>query len=121
MMLHEGPPNGRGDLDQISVEMAAGDFGENQETLFLVELRGERRGAARSKARVALLHRPLDVLRVVVEPPNDDQVLATSRDEELSLPEEPEVSRPEERSLSRIQTGFKDVLRQIRPIPIALR
>ena len=41
---------------------------------------------------------PLDVLRVAVDPPHDDQILEPSGDEQFLVAEEPQVPRAEEAS-----------------------
>src|SRR5262245_49367466 len=47
---------------------------------------------------MALLYRQLDILRVVVAPADDDQVLAAAGDEERVVLDEAEVARTQERS-----------------------
>ena len=64
----------------------------------------ESRPVLRPEGRVGRLHGPLDVLGIVVRPPDDDQVLEPARDEELAVLDEPQVSRPQERAFAGIRS-----------------
>ena len=51
---------------------------------------------SRAGGRMGRLHRPLDVLGIVICPADDDQVLQATGDEELAVLDEPEIPRPQE-------------------------
>jgi hypothetical protein len=73
----------------------------NNDQLFgAVGLNSECRAAARSSLRVALLHSPLDVLRIVIASANDNQVFEATRDEQIIAMQETQVAGSEKRSLA---------------------
>ena len=57
----------------------------DDESLFAVGLHGESRAAVWPDGRGTLLDSQLDVLRVMVSSPDDNQIFQTARDEQLSV------------------------------------
>ena len=81
---------------------------------------GEGGGAGRAQGRMAPLHRPLDVLRIVVPSAGDDHVLEAAGHEETPAGEEPQVAGTQERSLPGIRrAGLEDPLRLLGAVPVA--
>ncbi len=72
------------------------DLLNHDQLLPAVDFRHERRSAVGPQPRMALLDRPLDVLRIVVHPVDDDQVLQPAGDEQFAVPDEPQVAGAEE-------------------------
>ena len=71
---------------------------------------------------MALRHRPLDILRIVVTPSDDDEVLQPTRDEELAVSDEPQVTRAEVGPLSRnSQVSAECLVGLFWFVPVALR
>lgn len=71
---------------------------------------------------MAALGRPLDILRVDIPTPQDDQVLEPARDEELAVAQEAEVPGPEERTpVVTGQARAHGLAGLLRTPPVALR
>ena len=71
---------------------------------------------------MGLLHGPLDVLRVVIRPPDDDHVLEPPDHEELAIPEESQVSGAEEGAGSSPgEGGTEGLLTLVGALPVTLR
>ena len=69
----------------------------NHDQLFpAVAVDRKGRAAIGPQSRMALLHRPLDVLRIVVHAVNDDQVLQPPGDEQFAVLQESQVAGAEE-------------------------
>src|SRR5262249_49318788 len=96
--LGDGPADGRDDLVDLAFPLAEPlDLVDDDEPLLAPRLDGERRAPLRPERGAAPLDRPLDVVRVDVPAPDDDQVLQAAGDEQLAVAQEPEVARAEER------------------------
>ncbi len=66
--------------------------------------------------------RPLDVLRIDVPPPEDDQILEPAGDEQLAIAQEAEVSGAEEGAVALAdQTGAHHFPALLGAVPVALR
>ncbi len=76
------------------------DLVDDHEPLLAADLDGERRAPLGPERGVAPLDGPLDVLRVDVPAPDDDQVLEPPGDEQLAVAEEAEVAGPQERAFA---------------------
>src|SRR6185369_14193042 len=74
-------------------------------------------GTARPQRRVRTLGGELDVLRVVVAAPQDDQILDAAGDEQLAPGEEAEVAGAQE--TPPFQGGAEGALRLLVPVPVA--
>ena len=71
------------------------DLQHDRQPFLARHLDREGSGTARSERGMATLGRPLDVLRINVPPPEDDQILDPAGDEQLALAQEAEVSSAE--------------------------
>ena len=69
----------------------------DDQPLFAVDVDRERRATSPRAAGWRCLDGPLDVLRVVVAPAHDDQVLDAAGDEQLAVRDEAEVAGAQER------------------------
>src|SRR5262249_61402322 len=76
------------------------DFLSDYQTLLAIRVDRESRAAAGAQRRMTLLHRELDVLRVMIQTANDDQVLHAAGDKELAISDETEIARSKEPSLA---------------------
>ena len=97
------------------------DLDDDGQLLLAVDLDGKRRAAPPSERRMAPLDGRLDVLRVVVRPSDDDEVLQAPRHVQVAVHDEPEISRPEERPVAGVgETGLKCLLRLRGLSPVSL-
>ena len=80
----------------------------------------ERRTVARAQRGVGALRGPLDVLRRVVAPAHDDQVLDAAGDEQLALMHKAQVTGAQERPLAAGQPGTEHLGADARLAPVAL-
>jgi hypothetical protein len=71
------------------------DFLDHEEPLLAIDVHGEGCAGARPKSRMTILDRELDVVGVVITPPDDDQILDSACDEELAIAQETQVAGPE--------------------------
>ena len=65
--------------------LATFDLVDQHQPLAPVDLDGERRGLARPQPRMALAGSGLDVLRIMIQPANDDQILEPAGDEQFAV------------------------------------
>ncbi len=81
--------------DDDLLPVGAFDFLDHDQPLFIVLVEhAERRATVSSQSRMAILHRVLDVLRIVVHPAYDDQILdPTCNEEFVVVVEEAEIPR----------------------------
>jgi hypothetical protein len=94
----------------------------DDQALGAVGLDGERRPAARAECRAVALHRLLDVVRVVVPPVDDDELLQTPGDEELAVVEDAEIPRSKEPDVRRFagDCRVERLARRFGSVPVAL-
>ena len=81
------------------------DLLHDDQLLAAVGFHRERRAAIGPQPRMALLHRPLDVLRIVVHAVDDDQVLQPAGDEQFAVLQEPQVAGAEERPFAGVASA----------------
>src|SRR5262245_51055743 len=74
------------------------DLGDERRPLLAVTLDREGGTAPGADHRRPVLGGPLEILRVVLQPANDQHILDSARDEELRSADEAEVAAPEVRS-----------------------
>ena len=99
MGLEDGATN-RGD-HRRSIERAQGgalDLGGDADLLDPVDAQREGGAGARLERRMTQLGGPLDVLRVVILPAHDDDILDATGDVELAVLEEAEITRAQPRT-----------------------
>src|ERR671917_244576 len=81
----------------------------------------KRRATTRTQSHVALFHRLLYVLRVVVASPNNDEVFKPARYKQLPVAHKPQVTGPQKGPLARVwQVRPKNVLCLLSLTPIPL-
>ena len=84
-MLRRHPSNGRGD-DRLMIDRVPRLHLQDQDqSLGALRLDGERRHAPGSNRRMTVFHGLLEVLRIMVAPVNDDEVLDPPGDEEIPV------------------------------------
>src|SRR5262249_24830393 len=79
----------------------------------------ERRSSTASERRMAVRHGLLEILRIVIAPADDDQVLEAAGDEELAGVQEPEIAGAQETLRPAGKAGAERALRQLRLVPVA--
>ena len=77
------------------------NFLHDNEALFATFLDRKGSPGPLSQRRMALRHRSLDILRIVVTSPDNDKFLQPTRDEKLAVFDEPQVTRAEVRPFTR--------------------
>src|SRR6185295_8959023 len=102
------------------------DLRSDDQPLLAVRLDGERRRAAGMEVRVARLGRPFEILRVVVAPAQDDQVLVPAGDEQVPALLEPQIAGAQIAGFARLGGLARDpraegLGAQLGPPPVAVR
>ena len=119
MPFGHGPPDGRDGLVGLPAGMPF-DLLDDDQPLLPAGLDGEGRPGVRAQGGVALPGRPLEVLRVDVAAPDDDQVLEPAGDEQLAVAEDAQVAGPEERPRAGVgRAGAERPLGLLGPPPVA--
>ena len=104
------PANGLEHARQLAL-LPALDLLHHDKPLGSVDLNRHRGAIARSQPRMALTNRQLNVLRIMVQPANDDQVFQPAGDEHFAVLHEAQITGPQERTLARVlQIGPKGLL-----------
>jgi hypothetical protein len=95
------------------------DLDHDCHPLFVVEMEREGGSSAGANCRVTAFSRELDVLGVVLETANDQQVLESARNDELSVGDESQIAGAKEWATTVSQTGTKCVFRLSNATPVA--
>src|SRR5262245_57826462 len=102
MLLGNRLPHGSHDRTDVQFsEVGSFDLLDDDQVLLTAGL--DRKGGAtgRTQRAVAFLHRQFDVLRIMVQSPDDDDVLETSGHKEFAIFQKSQVARAQERPLAR--------------------
>jgi hypothetical protein len=82
----------------------------------------ERTAAAWPKTWMQRLHCGLDIIRIMITAANDDDILQSAGDKEMSITLEAKIARAQERALTGIAyPSLKDSLSFLRAIPVTFR
>jgi hypothetical protein len=104
-----------------SSDILALDLLHHYKPFLIPDFNGKRRPAACLQGLMASLHGPLDVLRIVIAAPYDDEILQAAGDKELAGMDEPQVSRAQKGTFAVIgKPCLEGLLRIFGPIPISL-
>ena len=114
----DGAPDGREHLVRAGLRRAP-DLGDDREPLLAAHGGRDGRDAAAPDRGMALLHRPLEVDRVIVPAADDQHLLEPAGHEELAIRHEPEVAGAQERLRLAGQPGAQDATRIGRSAPVA--
>src|SRR5215213_6470669 len=121
-MLRHRAPYGGDHFAQIHARyVPALQLLDDYQLLPFVGAHRERRATPRTQGCVALFHRLLYVLRVMVASPNNDELFEPACYEQLPVVQKPQVTGPQKGPLARVwQVRPKSVLRLINLAPIPL-
>jgi hypothetical protein len=102
-------------------EVTALRLGHDDDIFTVGAAHGERRAPARAQRRVARLGAQLEVLRVVLLPPDDDHVFQTTGDNHPAVTEKAEIAGAEERSIAALgEPGAERLGRERRLAPVSM-
>ncbi len=124
VLFGDGPADRGGDLLDLLPRAHAGlplDLQHRHQPLLAALVDRERGAAAGAQAGVAALRRELDILRIEVAAPQDDQVLDAAGDEQLAAMEEAEVAGAQERPLAGRQPAAERRRGLLGTVPVAAR
>ncbi len=103
-----------GEIRRVAIHLV-----DHHQPLLPLDLHREGGARAGPQGRMGVLGRQLDILRIVIAPAQDDEVLHAAGDEQLAAVEEAEVSRAQPgRGIPR-QPGAEGTLALLRPVPVA--
>jgi hypothetical protein len=106
----------------LPVTLTAIEFGRDHETLFFIHYHAECRAAPRSNQGMASLDRDFDIVWVVVSTCDDDEVLQSAGQEQLTFCLKAEVASPKKGAFPSVGAiGIENLLRFVGPIPVTLR
>src|SRR5947207_677151 len=117
----DGDPDGLGDDVRIRSQPVPAHLVRDDQPLLAVDRYRERRPAPGLQSRVCVTGGRLDVLRVVVEPAQDDQILDAAGDEQLAVVDQTEVTGAQERPLAGAQVRVEGLRRLLGTLPVPAR
>src|SRR5215207_97789 len=120
MLRHRAPYGGDHFAPVRARYVPAFQLLDDYQLLPFVRPHRKRRTTPRTHSCVALFHRLLYVLRVMVASPNNDEVFKPARYEQLPVAHKPQVTGPQKGPLTRVwQVRPKSVLRLLSLAPIS--